>query len=245
MIRTLALMLALAAPALFAADVLFVADEVPAMEVVAKLFREKAGKTSEIVAQTAMPPSLASYRAVVVYIHRDILPEAEHAFLDYVQGGGRLMLLHHSISSGKRKNKDWLPALGTVLPTEKYEDGGYKYFDPVTFEVVNIAPDSLITSKDVRWDHKVEYNGASRDAFTAPDTEIYLNHRLIGERTPLLGVKWKDPKSGREFMQDTGGWSRKVGKGTVYYFMVGHNARDFEIPAYAQILTNALTAKEE
>jgi hypothetical protein len=237
------------APVVRAADVLFVADEIPAMEVLSKQFQSKAHVTTEIVQQTAMPAALAPYPAVVVYIHKDIDPAAEAAFLTYLRGGGKLILIHHSISSGKRKNKEWLPAFEITLPMGKTEDGGYFYADPATFEVINVAPGNPITTRGVTYDHKVKYasggEGAEKEygAFTAADTEIYLNHRFDGPRTKLLGLKWTDPKSGRTYQQDTVGWEKKVGEGTVFYFMVGHKAGDFEIPAYAQILTNALMAE--
>jgi type 1 glutamine amidotransferase len=96
----------------------------------------------------------------------------------------------------------------------------------------------------VQYTKKVEYTGQKElDTFTAADTEIYLNHQFDGPRTQLLGLKWTEPKSGRTYMQDTVGWEMKVGKGEAYYFMVGHKAADFDIPAYAQILTNAVVAR--
>src|SRR5690349_7864616 len=102
------------------------------MQVLARQFQTRTGKTSKIVLQTEMPASLSGYKTVAVYIHKDINEGPEHAFLDYVNAGGKLMLLHHSISSGKRKNKDWLPAFQITLPTAKFDDGGYAYFDPAT-----------------------------------------------------------------------------------------------------------------
>jgi len=228
---------------LLAEDILIVADEIPAMEVLAKQFQSRAGLTSKIVLQTDMPDSLNAFKTVLFYIHKDINEGPEHAFLDYLKGGGKLMLVHHSISSGKRKNKDWLPAFEITLPTGKFDEGGYAYFDPATFDVVNLAPGNFVTTHGVAYTKRVTYEDKQLDAFTAPDTEIYLNHQFDGPRTPLLGLKWTDPKSGRSYTQGTVGWQKKVGKGNVYYFMVGHKAGDFDIPAYAQILTNALLAK--
>jgi len=226
-----------------AEDVLIVADEIPAMEVLAKQFQNRTGKTSRIVKQTDLPASLTPFKTVAVYIHKDIDAGPEHAFLDYLNGGGKLLLLHHSISSGKRKNKDWLPAFQITLPITPFENGGYKYFDPVTFDVVNLAPGSAITTSNVHYTKKVSYQGRELDAFTVANSEIYLNHQFDGPRTKLLGIKWTDPKSGKTYEQDTGGWYKKVGKGEVYYFMVGHNAADFDNDPYAQILANVLEAK--
>ena len=44
-------------------------------------------------------------------------------------------------------------------------------------------------------------------------------------------------------MQDRAAWYKKAGKGIIFYFMPGHSAKEFENPAYAQILVNAVTFK--
>jgi hypothetical protein len=60
-----------------AADVLIVADEIPAMEALAKAMKAEEGIDSEIVTQAEMPASLADFRAVIVYIHQELYPEPE------------------------------------------------------------------------------------------------------------------------------------------------------------------------
>jgi len=235
-----------AAAGLFGQEVLMVVDEIPAMETLAKQFKVRSNVTSQIVRQTEMPTSLARYQTVVVYIHMGLSQEPEKRLIEYARNGGSLMVLHHSISSGKRKNLEWLPFLRVALPTGSLDQGGYAYFEDVTFEVVNLAPGEYVTTHDVRYDKKVQYasNGTGGekgyDSFSVPSSEVYLNHQFDGPRTKLLGFKWTEPKSGRTYMQDTAGWHMAAGKGSVYYFMVGHSAPDFEIPAYAQILSNAL-----
>lgn len=209
------------------ADVLIVADEVPAMQTLARELGRRAAATSEIVAQDRMPAALSPFRAVLVYIHRDLAPAAERAFIGYARSGGRLILLHHSISSGKRKNQDWLPFLRVELPDAPFEQGGYKYFDAVDFDLVNAAPS-----------HPVMQGAPER--FSMPGTEVYLNHALSGRRTTLLGIRFTDPKSGRQYEQPSGGWHLEAGKGDVFYFMAGHKASDFEHPAYARIIANAV-----
>jgi hypothetical protein len=219
------------------ADALIVCDEVPAMQVLARQLEQRVRVSSEITSQDRLPPSLSGYKAVIVYIHKDIAEGPEKAFIDYAKGGGKLVLLHHSISSGKRKNKDWLPFLGVELPTQPFDAGGYKYFDPASFEIVNRAPDSPITTRGV------DYPTHQPDRFELHDTEIYLNHVLTGERTILLGLQYLEPKSGKLYSQDSMGWYKPTEKGEVYYFMAGHRAEDFENPAYAQIICNAVAAK--
>jgi len=99
-----------------AAEVLIVADEFPAMQVLADNLKTEEGLTSRIVKQTEMPRDLAPFQAVVVYIHRALNAPAEKAMLAYLNKGGRLVALHHSISSGKRTNENWFATLGVDLP---------------------------------------------------------------------------------------------------------------------------------
>jgi hypothetical protein len=225
-------------------EVLMVADEIPAMETLARELETRARIKSTIVTQDKLPPRLAAFGAVIVYIHRDLAEAAENAFIDYAEGGGTLVLLHHSISSGKRKNKRWFGFLGITLPTGELDAGGYKYYDDVSFSVVNAAPGHVVTKAKISYPAKVAYKGsAPRPAFQMERTEVYVNHVLAGERTILLGLRYVDAKTSRTFEQDTAGWVRPAGQGRVYYFMPGHYARDFQHPVYAQILTNAVTAR--
>lgn len=217
----------LACSTLTAADYIMVADEIAAMETLARELKTRAAFAADIVRQESLPADLSRYRAVFVYIHRDITPAAEHAFIGYARGGGRLVLLHHSISSGKRKNKDWLPFLGVTLPERPFDEGGYKYFDPADFELLNRAPSNEVMNgipgKIQMW-----------------ETEVYLNHELKPNRTILLSIRYTEPKSGITYEQPTGGWYMKAGKGDVFYFMAGHRASDFEQTGFAQLIANAL-----
>jgi hypothetical protein len=227
----------LAALPVLAADALIVCDEKPAMEVLARQLQQRVHVASDIITQDQLPASLANYKSVIVYIHKDIAEGPEKAFIDYAKGGGKLVLLHHSISSGKRKNKYWLPFLGVELPTTPFEQGGYKYFDPASFEVVNVAPNNPITTRSV------VYPKHDPDRFELQDTEVYLNHILTGPRTLLLGLQYLETKSGKLYTQSIAGWHRPTEKGEVYYFMPGHRAEDFKNPVYAQIIANAIAAK--
>src|SRR5438128_2615196 len=130
---------------------LIVADEPPAMEVLAKEWEERVALRSAIIAQDELPTSLALYPVLVVYIHGNLDEKAERAFIDYANGGGRLILLHHSISSGKRRNPDWFPFLGISLPQGAPSEGGYHYAGSVAWDVVNLAPQHPVTSTGVRY----------------------------------------------------------------------------------------------
>ena len=115
------------------------ADEFPAMEVVRQRLQAEEKVASRLVEQSAIPAQLSDFQAVVVYIHKGLAASAERAFINYAEAGGRLVLLHHSISSGKRQNHDWFKFLGVELPEGPVEQGGYKWIEGVTVEWVNIA----------------------------------------------------------------------------------------------------------
>ena len=243
--RIAAVLLLACVPLMAASDVLIVADEIPAMETLAARLKAGAGVTSTIIKQTELPASLSEYPTVIVYIHGSLGERAEKAFIGYARAGGKLILLHHSISTGKRSNRDWFPFLGVSLPSGELSAGGYNYFEDGELEVVNLAPKHTITTHQVRYDSEVSYKfagGAERKlpAIQLKDAEVYLNQVTNKDRTMLLGIKFREPKSGVTYMQDTAGWYKQAGRGLVMYFMPGHSAKEFENPAYAQILVNAV-----
>jgi len=221
-----------------AKPVLIISDGAPIRLLAVQL--KAHGIESETVSEDAIPASLTSYPAVLVYLHKVLAAPAEKAFIAYANAGGKLIVLHHSISSQKRQNPAWLDFLGVKLPEGDVTQGGYKYYDPINLTLVNLAPKNWITTHDVHWSSRAEYRGEDRDAIELPATEVYLNHVLDGPHTLLLGLQFRDEKSGTTYQQDTAGWIRKAGKGWVMYFMAGHSGKEFEDPAYAQILANAV-----
>jgi hypothetical protein len=236
-----------AKPAPVELPILIVADEVPAMETLARQLAERAHAKATIVnsKKEPLPEALAPFQSVLVYIHGGLAEPVEKALLAYAEGGGNLILLHHSISSGKRKNAGWFPALGVTLPEGEFASGGYKYFDDATWDLVALAPHHPIL-KGVKFPRTVSYAaGKKLPALPLDGTEIYLNHVLAGPRTVLLGLRWEEPQSGKLYTQDTAAWVKPLGQGQVSYFMPGHKATDFERPDYAQMLANALTYREK
>src|SRR6201999_3246001 len=128
----------------------------------------------------------------------------ENAMLDYAEAGGKLIVLHHSISSGKRKNHRWLPALGVELPTGDFAQGAYKYFDDQEWDIVDLAPQDPVTTHGVKWGNKVEYkDGKTLPSYRPRPTEIYLNHVLVGPHTLLLGLRYQLKDSGKLYLQDS------------------------------------------
>ncbi len=243
---TAACVLGLALSASAAPEVLIVADEFPAMQVLADKLKAQEGIASRIVAQTNMPADLSPYAAVIVYIHLKLDAAAERAFIDYTEAGGKLIPLHHSISSGKRKNASWFKFLGVTLPEGDVTQGGYKWIEGVTLDWVSLAPDHFIMTNRVNYPKRITYarEGAAderpRPGFTLKNSEVYINHTLTGPHTLLMGFKYTDPTTGRVFMHDRAGWLKRAGKGWIIYFQAGHSAADFEEPAYARILANAV-----
>lgn len=239
--------LAVACARLSAAEALIVADEFPAMRVLARQLQARAGVASQIVAQTNLPADLGRFEAVVVYVHRSLQAQAEQALVQYTRAGGKLIPLHHSISSGKRTNQLWFPFLGVTLPPGSLSQGGYTWLEPVSVEFVCLAPDHFITTHQVVYPRQILYRRgdgsepeAPRPGFRLENSEVYLNHTFTGPRTVLMGLRYTDAQTGRVYMQDRAGWMRPAGKGWILYFQPGHSPADFEEPAYAQILANAV-----
>jgi hypothetical protein len=239
--------LELVCTSLWGADVLIVADEFPAMRVLARQLQAAAGLSSELVTQTNLPAQLSGFKAVVVYVHGRLHAQAERALVDYTRAGGKLIPLHHSISSGKRTNQLWFPFLGVRLPEGGLAQGGYTWIEPVSVEFVCLAPDHFIMTNRVVYPQRIAYrrgDGTESEewlpGFGLQNSEVYLNHTFTAPRTVLLGLKYTDAQTGRVYMQDRAGWVRPAGKGWIIYFQPGHSAADFENPAYAQILVNAV-----
>jgi hypothetical protein len=260
------------APNVLRADVLIVPDEFPAMEILAGKLKSEENIKSTLVWQTNLPPKLDQFEALVVYIHGALSEKAENAFIDYANAGGKLVLLHHSISSGKAKNKNWFSFLGISLPQKGVNEGGYKWIEPATWDIVNINPNHFITTNKVNWPKQItSQKGAAKPGFTLEHDEVYLNHTLGGSRTLLLGFKYTGkiepepegaaPRKGRKskvgtepgavppesvgvtYEQDNAGWVKPAGKGWIIYLMPGHLAKDFEDPTFSRIVVNAVVWK--
>lgn len=237
----------LASP-LLGAEALIVADEFPAMEVLARRMQAQIGWTSRLVAQTNLPTDLAPFTTVIVYIHGNLKASVEEALIHYTEAGGKLLVLHHSISSGKRVNRDWFRFLGVDLPKGDVSQGGYKWIEGVTLEVVNRA-NHFITTNQVSYTARTVFTAPEPatatdcPSFTLHETEVYLNHVPTRPKTILLGFKYTEAKTGQTWMQDRAGWLAPAGRGWIFYFMPGHSAKDFQHEAYVRILLNALLCR--
>ncbi len=107
-------------------EVLIIQDELPPIKVLADFLQEKDRLSVTIRDQASLPGDLSGYRAVLVFIHRDLQETTEKAIIDYTQEGGRLICLHHSISSAKAANKFYFGFLGVQLDKGPMAAGGIR-----------------------------------------------------------------------------------------------------------------------
>jgi hypothetical protein len=246
--------------------VLIVMDERPAMEILATYLKARGGIDSTIVDQASAPADWAGFAAVIGYVHGALQEPIELKIIDYTKRGGRYVCLHHSISSGKAKNRYYFDFLGVRLPgaeqsREPAQPGGhYAWRDPIAQTIVNLNPGHYITSHDVTWPERAAYRrsdqpagaasasadaGAEREypAFTLKETEAYMNVEFTdgAEKTVLLGFRYLDDRNGALFMQDRSGWVKPSGQGWIVYLQMGHFAKEFEHPVVAQLILNAVT----
>jgi hypothetical protein len=232
--------------------ILIVHDELPQMKFLAELLEKRCGDDVTVKTQAEMPEDLSPYKSVIVYIHGKLFEKPELAFIAYTKAGGRLIVLHHSISSGKRANKYWFDFLGIKLPEGDWEKGGYRWIEPVAQKVVNVSPFHYIASHDVEYEGRVLFSSdrVDPDAFDCftlkKESEVYLNHAFTDgkEKTLLLGFIYKgEDVKRRTIMQSTSGWLKKVGKGWLIYLQPGHSLEDMGSEPFQQILINALRWK--
>jgi len=230
--------------------VLILCDEKPQMDVLAKRLTTD-GYAVDFISTKEKLPALDPAYAVVVFIHRVFPGDQADAVIRYTRGGGRLIVLHHSISSAKVKTPQWLKFVGVAVEKGDIQKGGYAWQEGVDLRLVNLAPNHYITTRNIQYKEKAEYKRSDveepvrqRDCVDFPDSEVYINHRFTDDKakTVLFGFICQHPKLGETvWMQDRGGWLKKAGKGWVFYFMPGHTVAELENPIFQQVVMNCLT----
>lgn len=230
-------------------EVLIIQDELPQMKVLAGFLQEKGRLSVTIRDQASLPKDFSAYRAVLVFIHRDLQEATEKAIIDYTQKGGRLICLHHSISSAKAANKFYFGFLGVRLDKGPMATGGYAY-KASGWSLVNLNPHHYITSFQVDWGQTMAYTpsdgpsaeGAYPSIRLADDSEVFLNHKFTDgrEKIVLCGIVYQDQEANRTCLQDRGAWIKEQGKGIIIYFMPGHAASDYHRNGISQMILNAI-----
>lgn len=229
--------------------VLIIQDELPQIQVLEKFLRRNSNLSVTIADQSSMPGDLSPYKAIIVFVHRDLNEDTEKSIIEYTRNGGRLICLHHSISSGKAQNKFYFDFLGMRLDKGPMEDGGYKWKNS-SWSLVNLNSKHFIINSDVEWDENIVYTPSDYPSSTGTypsitlgdDSEVFVNHKFIDgrEKTVLCGIVYRDVETGKTYMQDRGAWIKKQGKGTIVYFMPGHCVSDYENKNVTQIILNAV-----
>lgn len=235
-------------------EVLIVQDELPQMQVLAEFLRQEGKLSVTIADQPSSPDDLSPYKAVIVFIHKDLHENTEKAIIEYTKNGGKLICLHHSISSKKAQNKFYFDFLGMRLDKGPMETGGYKW-KASSWSLVNLNSQHFITNSDVEWDKRVAYTpsdypsseGTYPGIILGADSEVFVNHKFIDgrEKTVLCGIIYRDAETGKTYMQDRGAWIKKQDKGMIFYFMPGHAASDYQNNNIAQIILNAIRWAED
>ena len=238
--------------------ILIIQDELPQLVVLTQFLTDQGNLDVQIVDQTHQLPELSKYRAVLIYIHKKLEVSVEKAIIDYTKKGGRLVVLHHSISSGKAKNEFYFDFLGIHLDNpekakEPVDPGeGYGWVDPGTFSLVNLHSSHYISNHNVTWGERIPYTPSDSPSsvglypsISLDSSEVYMNHKFIDgrEKTVLCGLKFYDPRNGKLFMQDRALWIKKQGKGEVIYFMPGHTRNDYANIQISQIVLNSIEWK--
>ncbi len=224
--------------------------EWPRMEILKPYLEAHTDYTMEIVDQPDFPTDLSSYDAAIMYVHGSFQPAIEKALLAFAKSGKRLIVLHHGISSAKRKNKEWLPTLGIHLAPKDDPAYPYSWIHDVDFHFVNLNPDHYITSHNIEYDKTAYYQSSDEPsvacklpAIEFKNSEVFLNYQFTDARakTVLFGLFFKEPETGKVYMQDRSGWYKPLGNGWVFSFQPGHTNSDFEEDRYCQIICNCLT----
>lgn len=203
-----------------------------------------------ITDQASLPKDLSGYRAVLVFIHRDLQEATEKAIIDYTEKGGRLICLHHSISRVKATNQFYFDFLGVRLDRGSMEAGGYAY-KASGWSLVNVNPRHYITSFQVDWGRTVPYTPSDHPSVEGDypsirlknDSEVFINHKFTDgrEKVVLCGLVYHDKETALTYMQDRGAWIKRQGQGTIVYFMPGHGASDYQDNSIPQMILNAIT----
>jgi hypothetical protein len=228
------------------AAVLIVHDEEEPMRVLAGALEKAHAMQPALVDQKLWSRGrLSNAGAVLMYVHKPLLPPLESDLVHYVQAGGRLVVLHHGIASAKNANPRWLALAGVRMLARDDPSYPWKVLRG-TYRLVNLRPGHYVTTHKVRYPIQLRYTPSDTPsmeqrlpALEFHDTEIFLNQLSIDGREKTVLFGFHTEIEGTTYMQDRAGWFKKTGSGYLFYFQPGHFGRDF-VPDYVQIIANAI-----
>lgn len=228
--------------------IMIIADEWPQMDAMAAILDEYDYYIQK-AEQDDVDFDLTGFDFVFMYVHKPIVPDAEKAFIDFTNGGGSLIVLHHGIASSKMQNPAWLDFLGIELFPTDHHEFPWGVIGQTTHTMVNLYPGHFITTNSIKYDKTIPFHSeydtifhGLYPAFDLPDTEIFLNQRLKDDQIKVLfGFKSADGSR----MQPASGWYKQSGKGRIFYYQAGHAVSDFENPNFIRVLLNTLEWKPD
>lgn len=233
--------------------ILILADGADELSILAEQLADEGYRVRRI-GQQDFAELLDGYAAVIVYVHKPLLPPVETALIEYAHGGGRLVVLHHALASAKRANPKWLEFLGVSMAPHNAQQYPWKVSGGLTFTMVNLAPRHYITTHNVSYNKAVEYRSPDREelrgrfpAFELHNTEIFHNQRHTdGKRKTILFGYLNETLADASHtgtmptMEDTAGWYKHTGKGLTFYLQPGHAESDFRNMNFMNIILNCL-----
>lgn len=232
-----------------------VADEFDQMKALAEYLDKFGGIKLQLFEQKNFPSVIPSrIHGVIEFVHLKLNDNVAQTIIDYTLKGGKTIVLHHGISSGKKETKGWYEFLGVNLDQSKDAKFPYHYFHETDFCFVNLNPLHYITSNKVNYPLLVKYRSSDipseekeYPALEFKNSEVFVNHAFTDgrEKTVLFGFKCKDPNTGEIIMQDRSGWYKPKGKGWIFYFHPGHITEDYRNSDFCQIILNCFTWKSK
>ena len=81
--------------------IMIIADEWPQMDALAARLDEYGDYYIQKAGQDEIDFDLSEFDFIFMYVHKPIVPDGEKAFIDFTNGGGSLIVLHHGIASSK------------------------------------------------------------------------------------------------------------------------------------------------
>lgn len=207
--------------------------------------------------------------AIITYNKNCYSNTTVSALIEFTQKGGRLIALHHNISSMMMRQPKWLAFAKVQIEKGEHAKYPWSVMEGGDLFLFNLSPNHPITTNNVTFPDSapiLETYGMKADASqwvlthalttvemtkvsqerTQPalkfhESEYFINHVLLPapERVLLFGEYFIFPKKGKAFISANGGWMLPVGRGKLFYFMPGHSSHDYN-EEYCHIIKNAL-----